>query len=39
MLRLIRPAVVRLDARLQGPKLGVQALLDLVSETAVATAR
>ena len=29
MLRLIRPAIVRLDARLQGPKLGVQALLDL----------
>jgi flagellar motor switch protein FliM len=29
MLRLIRPALVRLDARLQGPKLGVQALLDL----------
>lgn len=29
MLRLIRPAIVNLDARLQGPKLGVQALLDL----------
>ena len=29
MLRLIRPAIVRLDARLQGPKLGVQALLEL----------
>jgi flagellar motor switch protein FliM len=29
MLRLIRPALVSLDARLQGPKLGVQALLDL----------
>lgn len=29
MLRLIQPALVQLDARLQGPKLGVQALLDL----------
>jgi flagellar motor switch protein FliM len=29
MLRLIRPSIVRLDARLQGAKLGVQALLDL----------
>jgi len=29
MLRLIRPAVIHLDARLQGPTLGVDALLDL----------
>jgi flagellar motor switch protein FliM len=29
VLRLIRPAVINLDARLQGPTLGVQALLDL----------
>ena len=29
VLRLIRPSLVRLDARLQGPKLGVQALLDM----------
>jgi flagellar motor switch protein FliM len=29
MLRLIRPAIVRLDARLEGPRLGVKALLDL----------
>jgi flagellar motor switch protein FliM len=29
MLRLVRPSLVNLDARLQGPKLGVQALLDL----------
>ena len=29
MLRLISPALIQLDARLQGPKLGVQALLDL----------
>jgi flagellar motor switch protein FliM len=29
VLRLIRPAIINLDARLQGPTLGVQALLDL----------
>jgi flagellar motor switch protein FliM len=29
MLRLLRPALVHLDARLQGPKLGVQALLGM----------
>jgi flagellar motor switch/type III secretory pathway protein FliN len=29
VLRLIRPAIINLDARLQGPKLGVEALLDL----------
>ena len=29
MLRLIRPALMNLDARLTGPKLGVEALLDL----------
>src|ERR1035438_409677 len=29
MLRLVRPSLISLDARLQGPKLGVQALLDL----------
>jgi flagellar motor switch protein FliM len=29
MLHLIRPAIVRLDARLDGPKLGVEQLLDL----------
>lgn len=29
MLRLIRPSIIHLDARLQGAKLGVQALLDL----------
>ena len=29
VLRLIRPAIIHLDARLQGPKLGVEALLDL----------
>ena len=29
VLRLIRPALIHLDARLQGPTLSVQALLDL----------
>ncbi len=29
VLRLIRPALIHLDARLQGPKLGVEMLLDL----------
>ena len=29
VLRLIKPAMIHLDARLQGPKLGVEALLDL----------
>jgi flagellar motor switch protein FliM len=29
MLRLIRPALIHLDARLRGPKIGVAALLDL----------
>jgi flagellar motor switch protein FliM len=29
MLRLLRPALVHLDARLHGPKIGVEALLDL----------
>jgi flagellar motor switch protein FliM len=29
VLRLIRPAMINLDARLQGPKLGVEALLNL----------
>jgi len=29
VLRLIRPAIINLDARLQGPTLGVEALLDL----------
>jgi len=29
VLRLIRPAIMNLDARLTGPKLGVEALLDL----------
>jgi flagellar motor switch protein FliM len=29
MLRLIRPSSMRLDARLEGPTLGVNALLDL----------
>jgi flagellar motor switch protein FliM len=29
VLRLIRPAIMNLDARLQGPKIGVEALLDL----------
>jgi flagellar motor switch protein FliM len=29
VLRLIRPAIINLDARLQGPKLGVEEVLDL----------
>jgi flagellar motor switch protein FliM len=29
VLRLIRPAIIHLDARLRGPKMGVEALLDL----------
>jgi flagellar motor switch protein FliM len=29
VLRLIRPAIMNLDARLQGPKMGVETLLDL----------
>ena len=29
VLRLIRPAIIHLDARLQGPNLGVETLLDL----------
>jgi flagellar motor switch protein FliM len=29
VLRLIRPAIINLDARLEGPKLGVEELLDL----------
>jgi flagellar motor switch protein FliM len=29
VLRLIRPAIINLDARLEGPKLGVEALLNL----------
>src|SRR5580698_7540361 len=29
VLRLIRPAIIHLDARLQGPKIGVEALLEL----------
>jgi flagellar motor switch protein FliM len=29
VLRLIRPAMINLDARLQGPKLGMEALLNL----------
>jgi flagellar motor switch protein FliM len=31
MLRLIRPAIIHLDARLQGPTLSVSGLLDLVA--------
>src|SRR5579863_8457501 len=31
MLRLIRPAIINLDARLQGPTLSVSGLLDLVA--------
>jgi flagellar motor switch protein FliM len=31
MLRLIRPAMIHLDARLQGPTLSVSGLLDLVA--------
>jgi flagellar motor switch/type III secretory pathway protein FliN len=36
MLRLIQPATLHLDARLHGPTLGVQAVLDLKEDDILA---